>query len=561
MAEYFTPGVYIEEYDSAGQPLSGVSTSIAGFIGLAELGPTQGLPTLVTSINDFKRNFGGNLSQNQFGDYRYLSYAVEQFFVNGGSQAYIVRVAPADAKAAVGQQSSLTISAKNAGAWGNQISLSFEKSSKAKTSISADLGGNKYALKNSGGFYAGDEVAFTSSEGVVLTTIVNVKDEVVELADALPGTVVTEPGQVPTALLSTVEFSIYAGYGAVAEKFDNVSLNIESPNHVSKVLGKSQLIDIAATNGSVIELLDGATEITVTLSGGSDGTVGSIDPSTFIGENGGPGKRTGIQSFIDNDAISLISVPGITEPAVQLALIAHCEGLGSRFAILDIPRDKTSVQDVLEYRDLFDSSYAAIYHPWVQVFDASEKRNIFIPPSGSVAGVFARSDSTRGIEKAPANEVLRGVTGLDVQYNRGEQDLLNPKGVNLIRSFTGQGIRIWGARTLSSNSLWKYINVRRLFIFVEESIKQGTNWVVFEPNDERLWAKVHRTIDAFLTRVWRGGALQGSSPAEAFYVDISSNTMSQDDIDNGRLICVIGIAPVKPAEFVVFRITQKTNEQ
>lgn len=561
MAEYFTPGVYIEEFDSAGQPLSGVSTSVAGFVGLAELGPTQGLPTLVTSINDFKRSFGGYLSQNQFGQYRYLSYAVEQFFTNGGSQAYIVRVAPSDAIKASGKSGNLSVSAKNVGAWGNQISLSIEKSSKAKTAIVSDLGEGKYVLKNSGGFYAGDEVVFVGDSGVQKTTVVSVRDQVIELADSLSGEVTTAPGTVPTRILSTVEFSIYAAYGAVAEKYDNVSFNIESPNYVSNVIAKSQLIIVEAEQGSIQALFGEENEITISLSGGSDGSVASIDASTFIGEDNGPGKRTGIYSFIDNDSVSIMAVPGITIPAVQLALVAHCEGLGSRFAILDIPREKTSVQEVLEHRDLFDSSYAALYNPWVQVFDPAEKRNVFIPPSGSVAGVFARNDSTRGVEKAPANEVLRGVTGLDVQYNRGEQDLLNPKGVNLIRSFTGQGIRIWGARTTSSNSLWKYINIRRLFIFVEESIKQGTNWVVFEPNDERLWAKVHRTIDAFLTRVWRGGALQGSSPSEAFYIDISRNTMSQDDIDNGRLVCVIGIAPVKPAEFVVFRITQKTNEQ
>lgn len=561
MAEYFTPGVYIEEFDSAGQPLSGVSTSIAGFVGLAELGSTTGLPTLVTSMNDFKRNFGGYLSQNQFGNYRYLAYSVEQFFVNGGSQAYIVRVAPEDAKAAKANSDVLHVSAKNVGAWGNQIAISVEKATKAKSAIVSDLGNNQYVLKNSGGFYAGDEVVFSSEEGIQKTVVVSVRDQVIELADALNGEVTTEPGTVPTRILSTVEFSLFAAYGAVAEKFDNLSLNVESPHFVTKVLAKSQLVDVNVNEGTVSDLLGDSNERTITLSGGSDGSLDQVSAGTFIGENNGPGKRTGIQSFIDNDSVSLMAVPGVTIPAVQLALVAHCEGLGSRFAILDIPREKTSVQEVLEHRELFDSSYAALYNPWVQVFDPAEKRNVYIPPSGSVAGVFARSDSSRGIEKAPANEVLRGVTGLDVQYNRGEQDLLNPKGVNLIRSFTGQGIRIWGARTTSSNSLWKYINVRRLFIFIEESIKQGTNWVVFEPNDERLWARVHRTIDAFLTRVWRGGALQGSSPNEAFYIDISSNTMSQDDIDNGRLVCVIGIAPVKPAEFVVFRITQKTNEQ
>ena len=562
MAEYFSPGVYVEEFDSAGQPLSGVSTSIAGFIGIAEMGPVKGLPTLVTSLNDFKRNFGSYLSDNQFGQYRYLSYAVDQFFTNGGSQAYIVRVAPEDAKAAKGSNEQLNVAAKNAGTWGNGINILITPSSKAKSYITAEVGEKLYAVKNSAGFNVGDEVNFTGEAGSQQEVIESVRDGVIGLSNALSGDVVTVEGSIPTKLLSTVEFTIQLGYGNVVEKYEHVSFNANAANYVDKVLVKSALVEIVGVEASSVSaLFASGNKVTLQLTGGVDGTQDNVSPATYIGVDEGPGKRTGIQSFVDNDRISIISVPGVTDAAVQLALVAHCENLGSRFAILDIPREKTSVQDVLEHRELFDSSYAALYNPWVQVFDPLEKRNIMVPPSGSVAGVYARSDSTRGVEKAPANEVIRGVSGLDVQYNRGEQDILNPQGVNLIRSFSGQGIRIWGARTTSSNSLWKYINIRRLFIFVEESIKQGTNWVVFEPNDERLWARVHRTIDAFLTRVWRGGALQGSSPSEAFYIDISANTMSQDDIDNGRLICVIGIAPVKPAEFVVFRITQKTNEQ
>ena len=207
---------------------------------------------------------------------------------------------------------------------------------------------------------------------------------------------------------------------------------------------------------------------------------------------------------------------------------------------------------------MFDSNYAAMYHPWLQVFDPLDKKNIAVPPSGAMMGIYARSDNTRGVHKAPANEVVRACVGLDCQFNKGEQDILNPKGVNLIRSFPGQGIRVWGARTASSDQSFKYINVRRLFIFIEESIKANTSWAVFEPNDTALWVRVQRTISVFLTNLWRNGSLTGSSPEEAFFVNIGRNTMSQ--VDNGRLICVIGVAPVKPAEFVIFRITQKTSE-
>lgn len=561
MAEYLSPGVYVEEFDSAGAPLAGVSTSTAGFLGVAERGPAEGLPVLITSMNDFRRNFGGYLSENQFGPYRYLAYALDQFFVNGGSRAYVMRVVPSDAKVAEGKGEYLAATAKNPGAWANQVEIHCEPSSKAKTQIFEDLGGNKYRVKNSAGFNEGDRVVFASGDDRVVSTVVSARDNVIELADSL-GDDVADSGLVPTKTLSTLEFNAHVVYGDNVETYENCSFNAAAANFVEKVTSKSAMVEIKAVEGAdVAAMFEGGSKQVLQLSGGSDGSVGGLDASSFIGEDRGPGKRTGIQAFIDNDEVSIMAVPGVTDPAVQLALVAHCEGLGSRFAVLDLPKETTSVPDVLAARDIFDSSYAAMYNPWLQVFDPLEKRNIFIPPSGSVIGVYARSDNTRGVEKAPANEVIRGVTGLYVQYNKGEQDILNPKGVNLIRSFTGQGIRIWGARTLSSNALWKYVNIRRLFIFVEESIKAGTNWVVFEPNDERLWAKVHRTIDAFLTRVWRSGALMGSSPSEAFFIDISRNTMTQDDIDNGRLICVIGIAPVKPAEFVIFRITQKTSEQ
>ena len=179
-----------------------------------------------------------------------------------------------------------------------------------------------------------------------------------------------------------------------------------------------------------------------------------------------------------------------------------------------------------------------------------------IPPSGHVAGVYARSDAERGVHKAPANEVVRGATGLPIQVTRAEQDMLNPIGVNCIRSFPGRGIRIWGARTLSSDASWRYINVRRLFNMVEESIEGGTQWVVFEPNDRDLWARVRRDVTAYLKTVWSSGALFGSTPQEAFYVKCDDELNPPEVRDLGQLIVEIGLAPVKPAEFVIFRISQ-----
>lgn len=570
MAEYLSPGVYVEEFESGAKPLEGVSTSTAGFIGLAARGPVEGLPQLITSPADFGRVYGSYLSENAFGSYRFLAYAVNQFFTNGGSRCYITRVAPSDAKTASNEaqkDSVLSIAAKNPGAWGNQVRAVIVPASKAKTPIFEASEGNRYRVKNAAGFYAGDVVVFTNGTEKQYNRIVSVHDQVIELADALKGDVV-DTALVPTKVLSTSEFTLNVLYGTESETYEKASLNPEAPNYVEKLISRSNIVEVQVlkvSDASVAPLEQIAGSETaafeILLSGGSDGTAASLSAADFIGEDFGPGKRTGIQSFIDNDVVSIMAIPGVTDPNVQLSLVAHCEILGSRFAILDLPREATKVQDVLAHRDLFDSSYCALYNPWLQVFDPLDKRNIFVPPSGTIAGVYSRSDTTRGVQKAPANETLRGVVGLDVQYNNGEQDILNPAGVNLIRAFTGQGIRVWGARTCSSNSLWKYINVRRLFIFIEGSIKNGSSWVVFEPNTEQLWARVQRTIDAFLTRVWRDGALSGTSPSEAFYIEIGRSTMTQDDIDNGRLVCVIGVAPVKPAEFVVFRITQKTGSE
>ncbi|MEX1030862.1 MAG: phage tail sheath family protein [Paenibacillaceae bacterium] len=577
MAEYLSPGVYVEEFDSGAQPLEGASTSTGGFIGLARRGEVQGIPQLVTGMADFFRMFGSYLPENAFGEYRYLAYAVEQFFMNGGSRCYVMRVAPSDAKEAANftedtaAAALLHITAKNPGSWGNQIRVAITPSSKAKTQIYEDLGDSKYRVKNNAGFYPGDIVEFNDGEASQVAKVITAQDNVIELSAALTGDV-TDNNLLPVKVLTTSEFSLTIAYTDEIELYEKVSLNPGAANYIDKIVNKSNIIQVADNSNQAeatkdvapFEVLAGdatAKSLLIALTGGSDGSVANLSAAEYMGADFGPGKRTGIQAFIDNDESSIMAIPGVTDPNVQLSLVAHCENLGSRFAILDIPRDKKKVADVQTHRNIFDTTYAAMYNPWLQVFDPLDKRNIFVPPSGSMAGVYSRTDQTRGVHKAPANEVVRGVVGLDCQYNKGEQDILNPKGVNLIRSFTGQGIRVWGARTTTSNGLWKYVNVRRLFIFLEESIKRGTNWVVFEPNDEQLWARVQRTIDAFLTRVWRDGALQGSSPAEAFYINIGRNTMTQDDIDNGRLICVIGVAPVKPAEFVIFRITQKTSDQ
>ena len=578
MAEYLSPGVYVEEFDSGSKPMEGVSTSTAGFIGLAQRGMTVGVPQLVTNFADFKRKYGGYLSENEFGDYRFLAYAVEHFFANGGSRCYCMRVAPNDAACAVGflpkeEGAVLKFTAKNPGEWGNQMQVMITPASKAKTQVMEIITENdakKYRVKKAAGFRVGDIVAYreADSETVVYNQVVKAQGDILEFQNPFDDSVL-DTELLPTKVLTTCEFTLEVRFDDIVEIYENLSFNISEPNYVLKKLEKSDLIivghmpDEAAELVSPFERIAGDAalpSIGLSFFGGTNGSAGALSAADFKGVNNGAGKRTGIEAFVDNDLVSIIAVPGVTDPNVQLSLVAHCELLASRFAVLDVPRDAKTTDDIINHRNLFDSTYAALYHPWLMVFDPLDKRNIAIPPSGSVMGIYARSDNERGVHKAPANEVVRTCVGLDCNFNKGEQDILNPKGVNLIRVFPGMGIRVWGARTVSSDGSWKYVNVRRLFIFIEESIKANTSWVVFEPNDETLWVRVKRTIEVFLTGLWRNGSLAGTSTDEAFYVNVGRSTMSQDDIDNGRLICIIGVAPVKPAEFVIFRITQKTGD-
>jgi len=276
--------------------------------------------------------------------------------------------------------------------------------------------------------------------------------------------------------------------------------------------------------------------------------------SLYIGKDNGPGTRTGLKALEDIEDVNMVCAPGQTDPAIQDAVLSHCENMRYRFAILDCPEtiEKGGVDKLPKPRD---SKYGAYYFPWVEVYDPN-KGNVFQPPSGYMAGVYARSDGERGVHKAPANELVRGALGLKYTITRGEQDILNPKGINCIRDFPNRGIRVWGARTISSDASWRYVNVRRLFNMVEQSIELGTQWVVFEPNDQRLWKRITRDISAFLMRLWRQGALFGQTPEEAFYVKCDDETNPPEVIDAGQLIVEIGMCPVKPAEFVIFRIGQ-----
>lgn len=560
MAEYLSPGVYVEEYDNSPRAIEGVGTSTAGFVGMAVKGPTKGAPSLITNFASFLREFGGYLSEFTHGEYRYLAGSVEQFFVNGGTRCYVARVAAPGAKAASINTGILQINAANEGVWGNKIQVTISSSAKKKLQLIKKKDDNIYEAKSVDGLLEGDIVVF----GDTYNHIVSIFDNDITFEAAFTSDPV-DAGLVPKKLLYLVETDIQVRYEDVIENFTGLSFNVSSPNYIENKLHKSELISITVKPlDKVIDPVegifeDGSKSGTLILSGGNDGNINSVNAGTFIGEDKGPGNRTGIQAFIENDQISMLAVPGVTLPDVVVSLVSHCENLKNRFAVLDMPKDLTKTDELIEYREMIDSTYAAMYHPWIQIFDRSTQKSGYYPPSGAVMGIYARTDIERGVHKAPANETVM-CTDLSVNYNKGEQDILNPAGINLIRKLPGQGIRVWGARTASSNSAYKYVNVRRLFIYVEESIKVNTNWVVFEPNDQTLWTRVSITISSFLDTLWRSGMLAGASPSESYFVEIGSSTMTQDDIQNGRLICNIGIAPSRPAEFVIFRVTQYTAE-
>lgn len=569
MAEYLSPGVYVEEFDSGVKAMEGVGTSTAGFIGLAEKGPVTGRPVLLTSFAEYQRRFGGYLSELEYGPYRFMPNAVEQFFTNGGSTCYVMRAAPEDAACARSAEGPVTVRAKDPGAWANTMQVFFTRGTRARTQIlgtQEGVSGRQYVLKNAAGFRVGDLVTYRGDDGsAAFYKVTALNGTLISFQEELPEDAV-DTGLVPTRTLEACGVDMLIRCGGQEESYSGCSLNSAAPDYLLAALEKSNMasmtLDLPDRADDPLVLLGGSAEaesLRVELSGGRNGTMDSVNAGTFNGTDLGPGKRSGIEAFQEITDVSIMAVPGVTDANVQAKLIAHCEGLTSRFAVLDAPLDCTGVDELNRHRSAYDTTYAALYAPWVQVYDPLLRRPTFLPPSGSICGIYARTDIQRGVFKAPANEVVQGCTGLSVSYNAAEQGKLNPNGVNLIRAIPGQGIRVWGARTCSSDGNWKYVNVRRLFIFLEESIRANTGWVVFEPNDEGLWSRVRGTISLFLETQRRIGALAGSTPEQAYYVDVGPNTMTQDDILNGRLICEIGVAPVRPAEFVIFRITQITQ--
>jgi phage tail sheath protein FI len=498
MPTYLSPGVYVEEVEAGSRPIEGVGTAVAAFVGLTEKGPVN-TPTLVTNWSQFKQNFG------DFVEGSYLAHAVYGFFMNGGGSCYVVRI----------------------GGNGASPAARTELPSGADAKIGA------YRVTALEAEQAGDGLA-------------------VEIAD--PGEGASED-----------QFKILVRRGGkVVEEYDKVTTK----------KGRQNVITVVNTQSKVIQLEE------VTPSGPLERPVKGIFPLAVVAPApvrlapndyvGDAADRTGFGGLEAIDPITMVCVPDLMAAyqkgmidaeglqGVQLAMIAHCEQMGDRVAILD-PPPGMNAQQIREWRVEkagYDSKYAVLYWPWIKVMDPVAGQAIMVPPSGHLAGIWGRNDDTRGVHKAPANEVVRGAISLEIQITKNEHDLLNPHGINCIRAFPGRGIRVWGARTLSSDPAWRYLNIRRLFNYLEESIFDGTQWVVFEPNDHALWAKMRRTISAFLVNEWRKGSLFGLTPDEAFYVKCDDETNPAESIDAGMVVCEIGVAPVKPAEFVIFRLSQ-----
>ncbi len=282
-----------------------------------------------------------------------------------------------------------------------------------------------------------------------------------------------------------------------------------------------------------------------------------------IGRDGsltGGRTRQGLDLLEETDEVSIVAAPGMSDAQSWGAILSHCEKMKNRIAILDAPADVKSIDNLTNKLKPRQSAagMGAYYFPHIKVADPLDsKRQCVVPPSGHIAGIYARTDGLRGVHKAPANEIIRGALDVDYRLTPDEQGVLNPVGVNCIRYFAGEGIKVYGARTVADpSSDWRYVNVRRLLIMIEESIARSTRWAVFEPNDQTLWMSLKRDATAFLTSVWRQGGLMGNSPEEAFFVKCDDETNPQEEIDQGRVIILIGVAPVKPAEFVIFRIGQ-----
>jgi phage tail sheath protein FI len=508
VADFSFPGVFVEEIPFGSRPIEGVSLGTAAFAGVTERGPER--PVRVQSWAEYEHSFGGSLP----GTVSYLPDAVRGFFDNGGRHLYIVRVLGSGARFTNGRFDELTIKPVGRGAWGNRIFVRIIRSTEP---------GNE------------------QDDGPFQLTVLYYR--------TVPPLPLVDP--LSEAPLDREHLSRREPDSV--ERFEGVSARPDASNFVEGIVNtSSQLIRVLVETASVPH---------------RDGTAGFV-PLGDDGSDGdgadAPAYAAALAELEPLEEVALVAAPdevrftaGNTAGPVTDAIVHHCEQ-SRRFALVSAPAGQ---RDVARVRPPIDTRYGAFYYPWIEVADPAGGGAIQIPPTGHVAGVYARMEYAGGVHKPPVDE-LEGVTGLEIVVSDAIQQVLNPRGVNCIRDFrvAGRGIRVSGARTMSSDPEWKYIPVRRLLLFLELSIERGLSWVTFEPNAEPIWTRTQTAIENFLMSVWRGGALEGMKPEEAFFVKIDRTTMTQDDIDNGRLVALIGVAPARPAEFVIFRVGMWTAD-
>lgn len=570
MPEYLAPAVFVEETSFRAKSIEGVGTSTAAFVGMTARGPisvtpSDTTPPLLTSFNDFERYYGGveDLSINNAPAPNYLAHAARAFFNNGGGRLYVARILGAGATAG-------TSGVLNSGSPAVNKRVSF---------LARQEGGRTFTVT-----VAQQELATTKK--LVLRqpvgTMFQAGSEFYVVGDPVTTTAASLAafnGMADDAAITVLSAAVTVtdSTGVVYEAA-GLGLHPQHPRYIGAVLGaRPPVANEALTNPVRIDigaavtpfelraaLMNGAVDgvRTARVTGGLDGT-GTPATNDF---------QSALDSLLALEDISIVAAPGSssfagTAPAaINQMLIGHAEARRAyRIAVLDTPPN-LEIADVRALKGGIDSKYAALYYPWIRIANPAKATDplapgeIDIPPSGAVCGIYARNDVQRGVWKAPANETVTGAIGLQRDVRFGEQEVLNPLGVNCIRTLPNRGIRVWGARTLSSDPEWKYVNIRRYFLYLESSIDRGTQWAVFEPNGEALWANVRSTVSDFLYNEWVNGALLGATAKEAFFVQCDRSTMTQNDLDNGRLVCLIGVAAIKPAEFVIFRIGQKTAD-
>lgn len=579
MPEYLAPGVYVEETSFRAKSIEGVGTSTTAFVGPTRKGPyrvdtdAQEVPELLTSFGDFERIYGGIADFDFTPATNYLAHGVRAFFNEGGSRLYVSRVVGGGAASAAAEVTAdgtpaaqaVAFQARFPGAIGNgriivrevlaPVALTAMTNAPAGSLLATGAGaatawhlkvGATWHPAASPGDAAEDEATLAAATPRLATLLVIAIDaDGEDLSYEGLGFDRSHPAWVGHVMS--------AAPGRRADHLQNL-FAISIGASVSALDLRNALFAGAATNAA------GELEASFSLEDGSDGAApAAADYALALGELAGL------------EDISIVAAPGASAyadaQAINNLLISHAEARRAyRIAVLDLPPDQLPGQ-ARTLRGLIDSRYAAVYYPWVVVSNPLARpgredipRELALPPSGFVCGIYARNDVERGVWKAPANEVVRGALRFELDINFAQQEMLNPIGVNCLRYLSGRGFRVWGARLASSDPEWKYVNVRRYFNYLESSIDRGTQWAVFEPNGERLWANVRQTISDFLYNEWRNGALLGTKAEEAYFVRCDRSTMTQNDLDNGRLVCLIGVAVIKPAEFVIFRIGQKTAD-